>query len=139
MNRYIKGFTLIELMIVVAVIAILAAIAYPSYTQHVLKTRRAAGAACMMERVQFMERYYTTNMTYVGAEAAWPSSTCETETAAHYTYSAPAKTTTATTFIVQAKPKGAQSKDTQCGTLGMNERGLKTVSGSKSATPNQCF
>ena len=58
-----RGFTLIELMVVVAIIAILAAIAYPSYTNHVVKTRRAAATACVMEAAHFMERYYTTNLT----------------------------------------------------------------------------
>ena len=58
------GFTLIEVMIVVAVIGILAAIAYPSYQESVTKTRRSAAQGCLVEMAQFMERFYTTNMRY---------------------------------------------------------------------------
>src|SRR3546814_19429854 len=58
----VSGFTLIELMIVVAIVAILAAIAYPSYINHITKTRRAAGAGCALEAAKFMERFYTTNL-----------------------------------------------------------------------------
>ena len=59
-----KGFTLIELMIVVVVIAILAAIAYPSYREQVRKTRRSEAQAKLMEILQNQERFYTTNNTY---------------------------------------------------------------------------
>ena len=75
--RRSAGFTLVELMIVVAIIAILGSIAYPSYIDHVRKTRRAAAAGCVMEANQFMERYYTTNMTYLGA--ALPALGCMNE------------------------------------------------------------
>ena len=59
------GFTLIELMIVVAIIAILAAIAYPSYQDSVRKSRRAEGRSAMMEVLQQQERYMTQNNTYL--------------------------------------------------------------------------
>ena len=78
-----SGFSLIELMIAVAVIAILAAIAMPMYQQHVVKTRRGAAAACLMEMAQFMERYHTSEMTYAGASL--PDTTCTGETEDHYT------------------------------------------------------
>src|SRR5690606_9148183 len=64
-----RGMTLIELLIAVAVIAILGAIATASYRQQVIKSRRAAGAACLQEAVQYMERYYTEHLTYSKADA----------------------------------------------------------------------
>ena len=65
--RQVRGFTLIELMIVVGIVAILATIANASYQSFVLKSRRAAAATCLMERAHYMERYYTTQLTYAGA------------------------------------------------------------------------
>ncbi len=62
-----RGFTLIELMIVVAVVGILAAIAYPSYIDSVRKAHRADGKAALMEAAQKMEIYYARNTSYVGA------------------------------------------------------------------------
>jgi len=59
------GFTLIELMIVVAVIAILAAIAYPAYTNSILKGRRAEARTAIMELMQQQERYMTQRGTYL--------------------------------------------------------------------------
>ncbi|MDO5610324.1 MAG: type IV pilin protein [Pseudomonadota bacterium] len=119
------GFTLIELMIAVAILAILAGIALPSYSQYVIKTRRAAAAACVQEGAQFMERYRTTNMTYAGG--APPA--CSSDISAHYTVGL-SGAATAAAFTIQAVPQGAQAtKDTKCATLSIDQRGTRSVSG----------
>ncbi|XAH21728.1 type IV pilin protein [Xylophilus sp. GW821-FHT01B05] len=65
MKKASSGFTLIEVMIVVAIIGILAAIAYPSYKDSILKGRRAEGRAALQELLQQQERYMTQNGRYL--------------------------------------------------------------------------
>ncbi|HQW81519.1 MAG TPA: type IV pilin protein [Pseudomonadota bacterium] len=124
------GFTLLELMIVVSIIAILAAIAYPSFMEQVVKTRRKAATGCLMEAAQFMERYYTTRLTYVGAD---PALACETDIADSYVIAAPTGLT-ATAYSLTVVPQGSQAThDTKCGTLGIDQAGIRTKSGTASA------
>jgi type IV pilus assembly protein PilE len=62
--KKVKGYTLIELMIVIAIIGVIAAFAYPSYTNHVVRSKRADGMAALMNAAQAMERYKTNNFNY---------------------------------------------------------------------------
>lgn len=130
------GFTLIELMIVVAIIAVLAAIAYPSYTNHVTKTRRGAAVACMTEAAQFMERFYTTNLRYDkdrdGGAVALPTLQCQTELSNFYAFTL--ASSSASGFSIEADPKGTQkTNDTKCAKLAINQSGTKTKSGNASS------
>lgn len=115
------GFSLIELMVVVAIIAILASIALPSYNEHQRKTRRAAGAACVTAVAQQFERYYTSNLTYVGAVAN--TGICDPEVLTFYNVNA--ANVAAKTYTVSAAPTGKQSGDS-CGALSINQAGTKS-------------
>ncbi|HUQ12592.1 MAG TPA: type IV pilin protein [Steroidobacteraceae bacterium] len=120
MNKQ-QGVTLIELIIVVVIVSILAAIAIPGYGAHVKKTRRAMAAACLQENAQYMERWYTSKLTYVGAEAQ----PCTSEIQPFYDVDV--DPTGARTFSATAVPKGAQEDD-KCGTLSLNETGHRESS-----------
>lgn len=134
------GFTLIELMITVAVIAIIAAIAYPAYTDQIVKTRRAEAKASLMTTAQALERCYT-------RFGAYNAGGCQTATDlgggidsenGHYTVTAP--TLTANTFTLQAAPQGIQStKDTLCANFTLAQTGTKGASGSSSNSDRECW
>lgn len=133
------GFTLMEVMIVVAIVAILATIAYGSYQQQIVKSRRSAGAACLQERAQYMERYYTTHLTYWKNDAQPDISQCDSEVSPHYQVSFVTGSTGAKTFTLQAVPQGMQeTKDTLCGTLTINQRGVRGESGTASSA-DECW
>ncbi|WP_223621221.1 type IV pilin protein [Lysobacter sp. ESA13C] len=127
--RVQRGFTLLELMVVVAIIGILVGIAVPTYQDSVRKSRRGQAKADLAEAAQAMERFYTMRNTYVGADLATigaPTKSPQVGDTAHYTISlngAP----TASTFSLQAVPSAStgQSKD-KCGTLGITNTGVKT-------------
>jgi type IV pilus assembly protein PilE len=131
-SGHARGFTLIELMVVVAVIAILASIAYPSYQDSVRKSKRAQVKADMVELAQRYERFHTVNNTYVGFWAgafgnanAVVDSPSTGGTVAYQIRSVAA----VNSFTLTAAPQGAQQKDTRCGTLGLSNTGVKTEDG----------
>ena len=126
--RAATGFTLIELMITAAVVAILAAIAYANYRNYVINSRRTAATACLLERAQFLERYYTANLTY---EDAPDPPDCDPEVARFYevgwtTGGEPGPKT----YTLQAVPQGTQEED-KCGALTLDAQGERGEGGSE--------
>ncbi|WP_422847353.1 type IV pilin protein [Acidovorax sp. M14] len=127
----VRGFTLIELMIVVAVVSILSAVAYPSYQEYVRRGHRAEARAGLLQTQQWLERAATATGTY--PTASLPTSlTWSTDSSKRYTI-ALAASNTATSYTLTATPKSgsAQASD-KCGTYTLTNSGLRGAAGKTS-------
>ena len=122
-----RGFTLIELMIVVAIVAVLATIAYPSYTNHVVKTNRRAAQAAMMEVANRQQQFLLSNRAYT-TSASDLGYTLPNEVSNVYTMGIAVGSSGAPSFTVTLTPIAgkAQADD---GTLTLDNLGAKGPSG----------
>ncbi len=137
-----SGFTLIELMIVVAIVAILAAVAFPAYQDSVAKSRRAEAAGALIEAAQRLEVFFTQNGRYcaladcsTGLAPVFPTAV-PSSGAAYYTIQGQDGQVSATAFVIEAVPAGSMAND-DCATLRLSAAGETTVTGSVSAA--QCW
>jgi type IV pilus assembly protein PilE len=133
-----KGFTLIELMIVLAIIAILASIALPSYTSYIAKARRADARTQLVQVAQFMQRFYVANDSFVQDRAATPNAVFDkvpgnlkqspADSSALYDLTIPAGTLTVSSYEIRMVPVagGAMSSDS-CGTYTLTSSGVRGV------------
>ena len=119
----VAGFTLIELMIAVAIIAIIAAVALPTYQNHVERTRRTTAQSDLLELAQWMERRYSNGFDYRvgGADPTLPFTQSPQNGTVFYNISFSGNVTR-DTFTLQAVPTGGQTND-PCGTLTVDEQG----------------
>lgn len=127
-----SGFTLIELMITVAIVAILAAVAYPSYREYIERSRRSEAQALLMEAAQWMERFYAENYRYDENTAGVAVATLfgarfvqsPRSGSAMYTFSVP--TATQTAFVVRATRSGSMTGN-KCGNFEITNTGVRQL------------
>ena len=143
-SKLVKGFTMVELMIVIVIIAIIASIALPSYEQFMQKGRRADGKNMLMQLSALQERFYSENGFYgrmtdivgvgnIDSDEGHYNVTvdCSPDSAACAAASRPQF------YTLTAAPQGGQVNDTDCGNFLYDQAGNKTVSGSD--PKNNCW
>ena len=140
--RPARGFTLIELMIVMAIVAILSTIAYPAYTEHVARSRRADAKAVLLETAQWLERQYTVSQSYAkmgdGSTIGEVPYTEAPRQGSNKAYTVSFAASSATGYTLQAVPKNNMASD-KCGTFKLTHIGTKSLGADATASLNDCW
>ncbi|MGV8894430.1 MAG: type IV pilin protein [Burkholderiaceae bacterium] len=135
-RRSSSGFTLIELMIVVAIVAILASIAMPSYTRYVARAKQADARTQLLQVAQFMQRFYAANDSFKKDRAGnavtgkVPANLKQSPASgtAIYTLSIPTDKLTAIGYVLQMVPvSGGSMAADPCGTYTLTSTGVRGV------------
>jgi type IV pilus assembly protein PilE len=132
--RRTGGFTLIEVMITVAIVAILAAVAVPSYRSYVLRSHRADAMQALSDGQAILERCYAQSFAY--------NATCATAPAATSPggfYTVALSNQTATTYTLTATATGMQAQDTQCATFSVDQANQKLGKDTASNLQSACW
>lgn len=132
-----KGFTLVELLIAVAIVGILAAIVIPSYTKYIVKAKRSAAESFIMSVANKQEQYILDARQYASSLAAL-NMPAPADVAESYNITITDVGAAPPTYTINAEPKAVQAaRDTQCGTVSVDQTGMKRQSGTGSV--NDCW
>lgn len=129
MHKTSKGFTLIEVMIVVAIIGILAAIAYPSYDEYVKRGNRAEGQALLNDAAARQERFFSQNFKYATSIASLYGGTATTRSSETKKYALLVSTSAGDGGYTLTAD--AQFNDARCGDLTLDALGNKGNGGNR--------
>ena len=141
-HRSTAGFTLIELMVTVAIISILAAIALPSYTNQIRKSRRGDAKMALLDVAARQERYNTINFKYASKfeDLNYPAGTTSINVPANGTtyYVVTMPTNDGTGFALTAAPQGDQANDS-CKSFTLNSLGVQGLAGGATSSLADCW
>lgn len=139
-----RGFTLVEIMVVLAIVMTIAAIAMPSYTENINRSKRAEAKAQLLEAAQFMQRFYSQNDSYAqnraGNAVAIPDALARVPRSAalgsqNYNIGFATPAPTVATFTLQAAPRAGGSMATdKCGTFTLTQAGQRGLAGNAAGT-----
>lgn len=132
MKRSIAGFTLVEMMIVVAVIAILASLAIPAYSRYVMQSRRAQALNAVQRVAALEEQFYFAHGAYTDNAGNQLGVITPTPDGGNYSITVVAPAGTPATFTITARPVAnqLQARDTECATFTLTNTGVQGATGS---------
>ena len=127
MRKYMRGVTLLELLIVVVIIGILTAIAYPNYRQYIIRSTRTEAKEALSRIAIYQERFYLQNHIYTQDLTQLGFDTTPTFTTASGSYAVSVGTANANTFTATALYDNADPDETgKCASFQIDDRGAKT-------------